>query len=83
MRFFKRCIGVSCGDYIKSCRLEQAARRFSAGEQSILDVALSVGFHNLSYFYRAFRAKYGMTPKDFIRQCGSGEKSAVSKETAP
>ena len=83
MRFFKRCTGVSCGDYIKSYRLEQAARRFSAGEQSILDVALSVGFHNLSYFYRAFRAKYGMTPKDFIRQCGSGEKSAVSKETAP
>ena len=83
MRFFKRCTGVSSGDYIKSYRLEQAAWRFSAGEQSILDVALSVGFHNLSYFYRAFRAKYGMTPKDFNRQCGSGEKSAVSKETAP
>jgi AraC-like DNA-binding protein len=81
MRFFKRCTGVSCGDYIKSYRLEQAARRFSAGEQSILDVALSVGFHNLSYFYRAFRAKYGMTPKEFIRRCC--EKSAASEETAP
>lgn len=81
MRFFKRCTGVSCGDYIKSYRLEQAARRFSAGEQSILDVSLSVGFHNLSYFYRAFRAKYGMTPKDFIRRCC--EKSAASEETAP
>lgn len=83
MRFFKRCTGVSCGDYIKSYRLEQAAKRFSSGEQNILDAALGVGFHNLSYFYRAFRAKYGMTPKEFIRQCSDGaKKSAASGETA-
>ncbi len=68
MRFFKRCTGISCGDYIKSLRLEKAAEHFAAGEQAILDVALSVGFHNLSYFYRAFRKKYGMTPKQFIQQ---------------
>lgn len=68
MRFFKRYTGVSCGDYIKSLRLEKAAERFAAGEQGILDVALSVGFHNLSYFYRAFRNKYGVTPREFIQK---------------
>lgn len=73
MRFFKRCTGVSCGEYIKSLRLEKAAERFSAGETAILDVALSVGFHNLSYFYRAFRKKYGMTPKEFIHQSIAAE----------
>lgn len=73
MRFFKRCTGISCGEYIKSLRLEKAAEQFAAGESAILDVALSVGFHNLSYFYRAFRKKYGMTPKEFIRQSTSTE----------
>ena len=68
MRFFKRCTGVSCGEHIKQLRLEMAAERFAAGERDILEVALSVGFHNLSYFYRAFRKKYGMTPKAFIDQ---------------
>lgn len=68
MRFFKRCTGVSCGEHIKWLRLEKAAERFSEGETDILEVALSVGFHNLSYFYRAFRKKYGMTPKEFINQ---------------
>lgn len=68
MRFFKRYTGVSCGEHIKWLRLEKAAERFSEGETDILEVALSVGFHNLSYFYRAFRKKYGMTPKEFINQ---------------
>lgn len=68
MRFFKRCTGVSCGEHIKTLRLEKAAERFAAGERDILEVALSVGFHNLSYFYRAFGKKYGMTPKEFIDQ---------------
>ena len=68
MRFFKRCTGVSCGEHIKSLRLEKAAERFSEGETDILEVALSVGFHNLSYFYRACRGKYGITPKEFIGQ---------------
>lgn len=66
MRFFKRCTGVSCGEHIKSLRLEKAAEHFAAGETDILSVSLSVGFRNLSYFYRAFRGKYGVTPKEYI-----------------
>jgi len=66
MRFFKRCTGISCGEHIKQLRLEKAAEHFAAGETDILSVALSAGFRNLSYFYRAFRGKYGMTPKEYI-----------------
>lgn len=66
MRLFKRYVGMSCTDYIKSLKLQKAAELFENGEQSILDVSLRVGFHNLSYFYREFRKKYGMTPKQFL-----------------
>lgn len=69
MRFFKKHMGVSCGEYLKNLRLEKAAREFAAGSREILDVAMNVGFHNLSYFYREFQKKYGMTPKQFINKC--------------
>ena len=38
-----------------------------------LDASLSAGFHNLSYFYREFRKKYGVTPGNF-RGAGAREK---------
>lgn len=66
MRFFKKYVGMSCLSYIKNLRLEKAAEQFEQGESSTLSVSLSVGFHNLSYFHREFKKKYGMTPKKFM-----------------
>lgn len=66
MRFFKKYMGMSCFDYIKNLRLEKAAELLEQGFLSTMEVSLSVGFHNLSYFYREFKKKYGMTPKNFI-----------------
>lgn len=66
MRFFKKYMGMSCVQYIKNVRLERAADQFENGENNTLEVALSCGFSNLSYFHREFKKKYGMTPKRFI-----------------
>lgn len=68
MRFFKKHVGISCGEYLKNLRLEKAGQRFAAGQRNILDVATESGFRNLSYFYREFQKKYGMTPKQFIHR---------------
>lgn len=59
-------MGMSCVQYIKNVRLERAADQFENGETNTLEVALSCGFSNLSYFHREFKKKYGMTPKRFI-----------------
>lgn len=72
MRFFKKYVGTSCLEYIKNLRLEKAAELFAQGEQSVLDASLCSGFSNLSYFYREFKKKYGMTPKKFIESIPSG-----------
>lgn len=71
MRFFKKYTGISCLEYIKNLRLEKAASRLAQGGQSVLDVSMSCGFSNLSYFYREFKKKYGMTPKKFIQEAPS------------
>ena len=69
MRFFKKYMGTSCGEYLKNLRLEKAAKAFASGNTGILDVAMESGFRNLSYFYREFQKKYGYTPKQFIHRC--------------
>ena len=66
MRFFKKHVGITCLEYINSLRLEKAAELFEKGESSVLEVSLAVGFHNLSYFYRVFKRKYGVTPKNYL-----------------
>ena len=67
MRFFKKHMNMTCVEYINNLRLEKSVELFEQGNTSILDVSLSVGFHNLSYFHRAFKNKYHMTPLSFIK----------------
>lgn len=68
MRFFKKHMNMTCVEYINNLRLEKSVELFEQGNTSILDVSLSVGFHNLSYFHRAFKKKYHMTPLSFIKE---------------
>lgn len=68
MRFFKKHMNMTCVEYINNMRLEKSVELFEQGNHSILDVSLSVGFHNLSYFHRAFKKKYHMTPLSFIKE---------------
>lgn len=68
MRFFKKHMSMTCVEYINNLRLQKAVELFEQGETSILEVSLSVGFRNLSYFHRAFKKKYHMTPHSFIKE---------------
>ena len=70
MRFFKKHMNMTCVEYINNLRLEKSVELFEQGNTSILDVSLSVGFHNLSYFHRAFKKKYHMTPLTFMKELG-------------
>ena len=65
---WKKELKIGFVDYIAEKRIEKAVELFEQGNTSILEVSLSVGFHNLSYFHRAFKNKYGMTPRSFIKE---------------
>jgi AraC-like DNA-binding protein/mannose-6-phosphate isomerase-like protein (cupin superfamily) len=67
MRFFKTYTGMTCIRWLNNLRLEKAAELFSGGATDILNTALDCGYGSLSYFYRSFREKYGMTPRMFIK----------------
>lgn len=52
-------------DYVNRCRIEASLPRILAGEETILTIALDVGFNARSTFYTAFKAITGQTPRNW------------------
>ena len=62
MKFFKGHMGISFIEYLNDYRLTMAERMLRFSDASILGIAESCGFENLSYFNRIFKRKYGQSP---------------------
>lgn len=75
LRLFSRVLGVSPHQYLVRSRLRHAARLLAAGEQSVTDVALDVGFADLSNFVRTFHRAAGVAPAAFRRVARKGLKA--------
>jgi len=65
LRTFKQVTKVTPHQYILRARLRAAALRLQTGSARVLDVALDAGFGDLSNFNHAFRAEFGVSPKQF------------------
>jgi AraC family transcriptional regulator of arabinose operon len=57
--------GVSPSEYLLGVRLASAAKMLEAPDPSIREIAANAGFYNLSYFYKKFTNKYGISPKQY------------------
>ena len=68
MRFFKKHTGTTCVDYINDFRMNKATELLTTTNISIMEVAMQVGMHNISYFNRMFKKKYQMTPKEYRKE---------------
>ena len=66
-REFQRLVGTSVHRYIVQKRLVMAKQMLSAGRPSS-EVYQSCGFGDYSNFYRAFRAEYQISPKEYVRR---------------
>ena len=56
---------IPVNEYIKQYRLDKAAKMISEKTRPIADIATIVGFNSVSYFSRCFRARFGVSPKDY------------------
>lgn len=66
--FFKKLkslTGFAPVDLVKEIRLTKAARLIETTDDSITEIAYSVGFRDAGYFGKCFRKKYDMTPKEY------------------
>lgn len=65
---FKKCTGQSPNEYLNHYRLTMAANKLVSEDMAILNIAIDCGYNNISYFNRAFKNKYGVTPKEYRKK---------------
>ncbi|MCX7680581.1 MAG: substrate-binding domain-containing protein [Anaerolineae bacterium] len=61
-RCFRQELGITPVAYLNRYRVHQAKALLAAGEQSITEVAMAVGFTDSNYFSRVFRQEVGISP---------------------
>ena len=65
-KLFHECFHVKLWDYITAKRIDMAKRLLSSEESmTILDIAITCGFHNTANFNRAFLKFTGITPSAY------------------
>ena len=65
LRLFARIVGVTPHQYLVRSRLRRAARALAADDRPVSDIALDVGFADLSNFVRTFHRAAGISPRGF------------------
>ncbi len=79
-KFFKVHTGKKINEYINELRIHDAAKKLQEQEQeTIINIAFSVGFESLSTFNRTFLKIMGITPSEYKDQNQAGRRS-VGKE---
>lgn len=64
-RKIKLLTDMSPSEFVRSYRLKKAAQLLQQKAENVSQIAYSVGFDDLSYFTKCFKAQFGKTPKEF------------------
>jgi len=67
-RVFKSLTGQTPVEYINYFRINQALRLLDDENKKIMDIALDVGFNNLSYFIKKFKEYKNCTPSEYRKK---------------
>ncbi len=78
-RVFMSNVGKSPIDYLTEYRINEACKLLLAGNLSIAEVAISVGFFDQFYFSRVFKRAKGMPPSKYL---AAQQEAAKAKEKA-
>ncbi len=81
LRMFSRVLGVSPHQYLVRSRLRHAARMLADEDRAVTDVALDVGFADLSNFVRSFHRAAGVSPRGF-RKAAKGDRKIFQERLA-
>ncbi|MBQ8510816.1 MAG: helix-turn-helix transcriptional regulator [Clostridia bacterium] len=62
---FRLVTGYSPKEYLNTIRVNVAEIKLINSSRSIIDIGLDMGFGDISSFYRAFKAKNGISPSEY------------------
>jgi AraC-like DNA-binding protein len=81
LRSFSKVLGVTPHQYLVRSRLRRAAKLLANENMPVTDVALDVGFADLSNFVRTFRRAAGVSPRSF-RRAAKGDRKIFQERLA-
>jgi AraC family transcriptional regulator len=81
LRLFAAVIGATPQQYLLRARIARAARLLADEERTITEVALDVGFADLSNFVRTFHRAAGVSPRTF-RKAARGDRKILQERIA-
>jgi len=79
-RKMKQATGYTAGEFIRSLRMEQAARLIVEQKVNVSQVAYAVGFNNQTHFSTAFKKYFGMVPKAYVELMKKEEEKNHKKK---
>ncbi len=68
LRCFHQMLHTTPMQYVKQLRIKKSADLLLTSKKSAKEIALMCGFNDISYFTRAFKETYGLTPKEYRRR---------------
>lgn len=69
---FKLETGQGFSDYLNSVRISMATRMLDQGETDLHKVTIDCGFQDYSYFFKVFKKKLKLTPKEYLKVSKTG-----------
>lgn len=64
-RMIKKCTGYTFQELLMRKRFQKAVMFLVETELPVEEIVVNIGYENQSYFYRQFKARYGMTPNQY------------------
>lgn len=62
---FRKKTGQKFVDYVNSVRIEKSKEMLASTDRKMYQIAKSVGYDNVKYFFRVFKKREGMTPEQY------------------
>lgn len=78
-KLFKKHCGKTIPEYITDYRLEKAVAWMKNSNLTVSEIAQRCGYQNESYFFRVFKEKYGITPRQYEKQHREGYEKRESE----
>ncbi len=75
-RFIRKRTGKTFIESLNDIRLGYASRKLIESSETVAEIAIKCGFHNISYFNRLFKKRKNITPREF-RENYSGTRTFI------